>query len=118
MSTIGGRTLTTCGLMLFAGSSRPVTETFGKEAVDNQGMHTLAKKGRTVEGPTRRDVADEAAAASEIAAYYAMIGTPVTIVDQFGRTWLNVKIEDCTATPSANVTGGFTVLATWKVLPQ
>lgn len=116
MSTIGGRTLTSFGLMLDGGTSRAVAETFGKEGVDGLGMHVLAKKPRLVEGPTRTDVADKAAADTEIAAFYAMIGTTVTIVDQFGTTWSNVKIEDCTALPYANLTG-YTVMAQWKVSP-
>jgi hypothetical protein len=115
MSSIGGRTVTTFGLMMDAGTSRPVVETFGKEAVDGLGMHVLAKKPRTVEGPTRTDVADKAAADTEIAAFYAFIGTAVTIVDQFAKTWSTVKVEECTAVPSLNLTGGYTVIAQWKV---
>jgi hypothetical protein len=114
MSSIGGRTVTTFGLMMDAGTSRAVTETFGIEGEDGLGMHTLAKKPRVVEGPTRTDVADKTAADTEIAAFYAFIGTTVTIVDQFAATWLTVKIEDCTAVPSKNLTG-YTVTAQWKV---
>jgi hypothetical protein len=116
MSSIGGRTVDSFNGFMYPGAQRPRTEIFGKEGVDGDGMHTLAMRGDPVEIPTVRDVASVALAEAEIDAYYAMIGTTITVVDQFGATWTATKVEACVAIPTKVLTT-YRVLATWTFRP-
>jgi hypothetical protein len=115
-ATIDGRTVDSFNGFMYQGAQRPRTELFGKEGVDGDGMHTLAMRGATIEIPTARDVASVALAEAEIDAYYAMIGTVVTVVDQFGATWTDTKVEDCVAVPTKTLSA-YRVLATWTFRP-
>ena len=117
MSSIGSRSIDSFNGFLWSGAQRAQTEIFGKEGVDGDGMQTLAKRGETVEVQTVRDVASSALAEDEIDAYYALIGTPVTVVDQFGASWTATKVEACTAMPG-KVLSGWRVRATWKLRPS
>lgn len=115
MSSIATETFTSFGIDMAAGISRAQVETFVREGVDGAGRHTLAKRPRSVEGPTRKDVADETAAQVTLAAYAALVGTSVTVVDQHGTSWTNVTVEDCTPTRAA-LLSGYRVTAQWRLL--
>jgi len=116
MSTIGGRTVNNFNGFMWAGALQAQTEIFGREGVDGDGMHTLAKRGETIEVTTSVDVASSALADTEIAAYIAMAGTTVTVVDQFSTSWTSTKVESVVAIPSKTLTS-YRVLATWKFRP-
>jgi hypothetical protein len=115
MATIATYTLASFGLMMQAGVPRPIVETERREGVDGVLAHTLAKAPRPVQGPTTADVATHANASTLADTYRALIGTTVTVVDQFGVSYTGVTVQDCVPEIAQTLTA-WRVTAQWTLL--
>ena len=84
-------------LVLLRGVMNPMGRTLEeitRPAVDGVSFRLEAKRSEPVSLVSLIDLADAAAAVTKLAAYQALIGTLVTVVDGHGQSHTNVMVRD------------------------
>ena len=115
MASIGGRSVTVFqGFMVRAVKSVDVIP--GQPGVNGSAIALGGWKAPTTTIRTSTRFNTRALADAEGEVYRGLSGQPVTVVDQFGTTWTNVRVIAVNPIATEDVRGGV-LRATWQLLP-